>query len=95
MDEEGITYPSFFLPKGDNSMNFIEPTSIRTATPTEQLVDRVQLLEEQLCNLTRMFLELQLGKQYCMVERMAMVDRNKDLRESIRKREYSKQIVSK
>jgi hypothetical protein len=76
-------------------MNFIEPTSIKTVTPTEQLVDRVQLLEEHLYNLTCMFLELQLGKQYCMVERMAMVDRNKDLGVSIRKRDYSKQTVSK
>lgn len=59
------------------------------------LKDRVQLLEEQLYNITCMFLELQLGKSYSTAERMAMVDRNKDLGVSIRKREYSKQIVSK
>jgi hypothetical protein len=78
-------------------MNFIEPISIRTVSPTEQLAERVQLLEEQLLatdrqlyNLTHTFLNLQIGKPYEPEERMRLIEINRELLASIRKRDYSK-----
>lgn len=52
MDTEGITYPSLFLPKGGYMSEL------------NQLRDRVQLLEEQLYNLTYTFLNMKIGKPY-------------------------------
>lgn len=67
-----------------------------------QLRDRVQLLEEQLLatdrqlyNLTYTFLNLQIGKLYDPEERMRLFEINRDMQNSIQKREYSKQSVSK
>jgi len=90
--------PLLFLPKGDNLMNFIEPTSIKTVTPTEQLADRVQLLEEQLCILTTMFLDLQLTTltdDSSKLQRLELIAQNKDLKDNMRKRYYNKQTASK
>ena len=83
-------------------MNFIEPISIRKVSSTEQLAERVQLLEEQLLatdrllyNLTHTFLNLQIGNPYDPKERMRLFEINRDMQASIQKREYSKQTVSK
>jgi len=66
------------------------------------LKDRVQLLEEQLLatdrllyNLTHTFLNLQIGNSYLPEERMNLIEINRELLASIRKRDYSKQAVSK
>ena len=90
MDAEGITYPSFFLPKGGYMSEL------------NALKDRVQLLEEQLLatdrllyNLTHTFLNLQIGNSYLPEERMNLIEINRELLASIRKRDYSKQAVSK
>lgn len=66
------------------------------------LKDHVQLLEEQLLatdrllyNLTYTFLNMQIGKPYQPEQRMNLFETNRDLLNSIHKREYSKQSVSK